>query len=211
MLRSIVVRPALRLFQVYETSVARRPVLTQLAVGTALVGLGDAAAQHLIEKRDMVDHDWRRTGNMVLLRGVIHSGMIIYWYRFLHAKVPMTGYSTYPRLAVHLTLDQCVFGPSNVLFFFVASGVLEGKDKQQIGQKLHERFWETIASALVLWVRRPFNVSKRFRKTDWKFTGTILLHWIPLHSYPVTHGGRSSRRYWLELLHVRQKQNSFLS
>lgn len=145
-------RPVLRVFQVYETSLVRRPVLTQLAVGTALVGLGDAAAQHLIEKKDLINHDWERTGNMVLLRGVIHSTMIIYWYRFLQAKVPMTGYGMYTRLGVHLTLDQCLFGPSNVLFFFVASGILEGKTKSQIQQKLHDRLWETIVSALVLWV-----------------------------------------------------------
>lgn len=91
-------RPFLRAFQTYEEALARRPITTQLVTGTLLVSLGDSAAQHLVEKTDA--HDWRRTGNMVLLRGLIHSSLIIYWYRFLATRISMPNASRYQRLAV---------------------------------------------------------------------------------------------------------------
>lgn len=152
MLRRTVVRPALRLFGAYEVALARRPFATQLAIGSVLVVVGDSIAQHAIEKTPARKHDWGRTGNMIILRGLLHSSAIILWYRFLQARVAMVGYSTYARLAVHLGLDQGFFGPANVTFFFIASGVLEGKSPEQIKQKLNDRLFETIASAWILWV-----------------------------------------------------------
>lgn len=91
-------RRFLRAFQSYEKALAKRPLTTQLVTGTVLVSLGDSAAQHLVERRDA--HDWRRTGNMVLLRGLIHSSLIIYWYRFLATRISMPQASRYQRLAV---------------------------------------------------------------------------------------------------------------
>lgn len=152
MIRRTIIRPALRLFGMYEVVLARRPVVTQLAVGSSLVVLGDSAAQHLMEGSPLYDHDWRRTSNMVLLRGVVHGSAIIFWYRFLQSKIPMTESGMYTRLGVHLALDQGLFGPANVTFFFIASGLLEGKSREGIKQKLDERLWQTITSAWLVWV-----------------------------------------------------------
>lgn len=71
--------------------------MTQVAAGCTLVGLGDAASQHLVEKRR--SHSWGRTGNMVLLRGMFHSTLIIYWYRLLQRALPMTHASLNQRVA----------------------------------------------------------------------------------------------------------------
>ena len=154
MLRNFLLKPALRVFQIYENAISRRPLVTQICAGSVLVVAGDAAAQHLVEGKSLRDHDFSRSGNMVLLRGVIHSGLIIYWYRFLQTKVPMSNASLYRRLAVHLSLDQGLFGPANVAFFFCASGVLEGKSSSEIHHKLDDRLWQTISSAWILWI--PF-------------------------------------------------------
>ena len=51
-----------------------------------------------------------------------------------------------------LFLDQAFFGPANVLFFFVASGVLEQQSSADIYKKLDSRLLETIKSAWVFWV-----------------------------------------------------------
>lgn len=160
MLRRTIIRPALQVLGIYETALARRPFSTQLAVGSLLVVLGDSIAQHVIERKPMEKHDWQRTGNMVVLRGLFHSSVIILWYRFLQKKVPMTDYSKNVRLCAHLGLDQGLFGPANVTFFFLASGVLEGRTNEQIRQKLRDRLWETIVSGWIVWVSRNFRDSQ---------------------------------------------------
>lgn len=51
-----------------------------------------------------------------------------------------------------LALDQGFFGPGNVLFFFIASGILEGLSREEIRMKLSDRAWQTITHAWTLWV-----------------------------------------------------------
>lgn len=138
----------------YNAVLVKRPVFTSIATGTVLVTIGDAVAQHEIEGAEWSKHDWQRTANMVFLRGVLHTSMILYWYRFLHSKLAMPTASAGRRLGVHLLLDQGFFGPANVAFFFVASGVLEQKSKVQIKQKLDDCLLQTITSAWLFWV--PF-------------------------------------------------------
>lgn len=154
-------------FRLYGQALTRRPVLTQICSGTVLVTVGDGLAQHLVEHTAWQAHDWRRTGDMVLLRGVLHSTMIIYWYRLLHHRLPMPNSSRYARLGTHLSLDQGLFGPANVAFFFVASGALEGKAAPEIREKLDERLWETITSAWLLWVPFQF-LTFRFIPMDYR-------------------------------------------
>lgn len=57
-----------------------------------------------------------------------------------------------------LSLDQGIFGPSNVAFFFVASGLLEGRSSHEIHQKLDQRLWQTISSAWLLWVSHTLHI-----------------------------------------------------
>ncbi|CCG80934.1 Protein sym-1 [Taphrina deformans PYCC 5710] len=138
----------------YNAVLVKRPVLTSVITGTVLVSAGDALAQHQIEGTAWREHDWHRTGNMVFLRGFLHTSMILYWYRFLHTKLAVPTLSTNSRLAFHLLLDQGFFGPFNVAFFFVASGLLERKSPDQIRQKLDDCLVQTITSAWLVWV--PF-------------------------------------------------------
>ncbi|ORY83667.1 hypothetical protein BCR37DRAFT_275681 [Protomyces lactucae-debilis] len=139
-------------FASYQAALLRRPLTVQLSSGTALVLLGDFIAQKLIERKP--DYDWKRASVMVALRGIFHSGAIIAWYRFLNTRLAMPNATRSRRMFTHLFLDQAFFGPSNVIFFFVASGILEGKSKDQISEKLQDRGLATVASAWCVWV--PF-------------------------------------------------------
>ena len=87
-----------RLFTAYKQSLSRRPVSTQVCTGIVLVAIGDAAAQHLVERTPR--HDYIRTARMILLRGVVHSTMIIYWYRALAKYLPLHNASMYKRLTI---------------------------------------------------------------------------------------------------------------
>jgi hypothetical protein len=114
--------------------------------------LGDFIAQKLIERK--FRYDYKRAGIMVVLRGIFHSGAIIAWYKFLNTRVAMPHATRSRRMLTHLALDQGLFGPSNVIFFFIASGVLEGKSQAQIKEKLNDRGVATITSAWCVWL--PF-------------------------------------------------------
>lgn len=166
------------MFDAYKGILARRPIGTQLTVGTLLVTIGDTAAQHVVEHAPLREHDWRRTGNMVLLRGLLHSSMIIYWYRFLQYALPLPRASRYGRLACHLALDQGFFGPGNVAFFFCASGILEGKSAAQIRGKLDDRLWQTITSAWLVWVPFQF-ITFRFISMDYRLVAgqVVAIFW----------------------------------
>ena len=53
----------------YQARLAARPLLTQAITTSFLFGIGDVAAQQLVEKRGAAGHDLARTGRMALYGG----------------------------------------------------------------------------------------------------------------------------------------------
>ena len=96
--RAIQAMQSARGIRAYQHALQKQPLLTQVCTGSVLVVIGDGLAQHLVEHTQK--HDYERSARMVLLRGVIHSTFIIYWYRALNRFVALPGTTLNKRLAV---------------------------------------------------------------------------------------------------------------
>ncbi|BFZ53823.1 Protein required for ethanol metabolism [Savitreella phatthalungensis] len=184
-----VTRPFVRVFAAYEAAVARRPLGTQIAAGTVLVTIGDGLAQHAVEKTPR--HDWRRTGIMIAMRGVLHSWLIVSWLRLLHERLPLPQLSQYGRVAVHLTLDQSFFGPANIGLFFAGSGVLEGKSVDEIKAKIRDRWWSSVKLGWGVWVPFSFCMYSFVPMTYRLVSGQLVgIGWNCYMSYANAHAQR---------------------
>ena len=61
----------------YQSKLAQRPFLTQVATTAILFGAGDSLAQQAVEKRGLQKHNWARTGRMVAYGGSMLIGSFV--------------------------------------------------------------------------------------------------------------------------------------
>lgn len=67
----------------YQARLAARPLLTQAVTTAILFGVGDVAAQQLVEKKGLEKHELMRTGRMALYGG----GTLTLYLPTHHTKV----------------------------------------------------------------------------------------------------------------------------
>jgi hypothetical protein len=73
----------------YQALIKRKPLLTNMATGAAVMFFGDGAAQQLkISEDPEVKFDWGRSVCMTVWSGAIFSPTFYYWFRFLDSKFP---------------------------------------------------------------------------------------------------------------------------
>ena len=73
----------------YQALIKRKPLLTNMATGAAVMFFGDGAAQQLKMSQDPeVKFDWGRSVCMTVWSGAIFSPTFYYWFRFLDSKFP---------------------------------------------------------------------------------------------------------------------------
>lgn len=98
--------------------------LAPQAISSALIsGLGDAACQLVLEKRDELDV--RRLSIFTALGGVMVGPTLHAWYSFLHTNVPG---ATASSIGKRLLLDQFIFAPLFIPSFMVVLSACEGAE-----------------------------------------------------------------------------------
>lgn len=65
------------------------------------------------------------------------------WFRFL-------GKQQLPLLA-KVGIDQAVFAPSSIAYYFTVMGLLEGKSVDTIYQSLVNQYWDTLKCGWMIW------------------------------------------------------------
>lgn len=75
--------------------------------------------------------------------------VMIGWFRvldrFVHLSTPNR------TLLARVALDQGLFAPINIAYFFTAQGLLEGKSFDDVGGKLHEAYGTTLLANWKVW------------------------------------------------------------
>merc|ERR1711916_357935 len=81
--------------------------------------------------------------------GLAISGPCLhYWYQFLGRRIGGTGLKKGIKT---MLVDQCIFAPSIILTFFVATSAIEGKGPAEIKQKLDRDLLTAVKGNYVLW------------------------------------------------------------
>lgn len=131
----------------YQRKLASRPILTQSITTAVLFGTGDALAQHAVEQRSADEHDYKRTGRMVLYGGAVFGPAATVWFSFLQRriKIPQS-----PRLeiAAKVLTDQCVFASTNLFCFLSSMAVMEGTSPKD---KLKSTYLDALKKNWMVW------------------------------------------------------------
>ncbi|KAF8703094.1 hypothetical protein AX14_014206 [Amanita brunnescens Koide BX004] len=114
----------------YNSALLNRPLLTNCLSAAVLFGAGDIIAQQAIEKKGGINgHDFARTARLTFYGGALLGPCLTGWYGFLNRikfANPKRG------VAYRVYLDQAIFAPAIVVFFYGSMSVLEGKPHEAI-------------------------------------------------------------------------------
>ena len=106
----------------------------------------DILTQQIVEKKGS-HHSFRRTLRMCIM-GVIIGPIQRTWFLTLERYIPPTSKI---QILKKLIVDQTVYGPFIIFFFYSLSGALSGQDFNDIKQMLQERYIKTIFTAYKVW------------------------------------------------------------
>lgn len=138
--------------------------MTTNAVTTgSLFGIGDVSAQFLFPTADMAStnrkkkernsYDFARTARAVIYGSMIFSFIGDKWYKFLNFKVVLPikpKYSWFNQL-YRVTVDQLLFAPLGLPFYFGCMTAMEGKSMKYAKEKIKEQWWDTLKTNWLVW------------------------------------------------------------
>jgi len=128
------------------------PIPTKALTSAAISYSGSVITQKVFEKQPYMNN--RRALKFVayslLLTPISH-----FWYMFLDAVFPknpadknsMVDSSALKKLA----MDELLYDPFCIVFFYVIVGLLEGQNFGQIKQKLGREYWATQKASWAIW------------------------------------------------------------
>ena len=111
-----------------------------------LLVVSDTLTQQLVEKKGW-NQDGRRTLRMGIM-GVIIGPIQRTWFLTLERFIPPTSKI---QIVKKLIVDQTIYGPFIIFFFYSLSATLAGKDFHEVKLLLQERYIKTILTAYKVW------------------------------------------------------------
>ncbi|KND04420.1 uncharacterized protein SPPG_00149 [Spizellomyces punctatus DAOM BR117] len=133
----------------YHATLTRRPIATQAVTAGCLFTAGDFIAQHGVEGKSLANHDWKRTGRLATYGTLALGPAIAVWYRYLSTAVTIK--NPLAATVARMSIDQCVFAPTNLFCFFTAIGFMEGRSWKQIKDKLRQTYMPTLKANFTVW------------------------------------------------------------
>lgn len=106
----------------------------------------DILTQQVIEKKGL-HHDFRRTLRMYIM-GVIIGPIQRTWFLTLERLLPPTSKM---QILKKLIVDQTIYGPFIIFFFYSLSGTLSGKDISEIKEVIEEKYLRTLITGYKVW------------------------------------------------------------
>lgn len=110
------------------------------------MAVGDVITQQFVEKKG-THHDFVRTARMGLV-GVIVAPVLRTWFLALDRIFPGT---TKIAGLKKMLLDQSLFAPFMICFFFGVTETLAGKRPHEIHKMLKERYLQTLITNYKIW------------------------------------------------------------
>lgn len=111
-----------------------------------LLSTSDILTQQFVEKK-ATNHNGRRTMRMFVM-GIIIGPIQRTWFLTLERFIPPTSKI---QIVKKLIVDQTVYGPFIIFFFYSLSSTLAGKNLNDLKLILQERYLKTIFTAYKVW------------------------------------------------------------
>lgn len=119
----------------------RRPMLAQCATSAVLFGASDVVAQQAVEKRGWGSHDVARTARSTFYGGALFGPLVTTWFAFLNR---LTFKTAARGVFWRVYMDQFMFTPGVVAFYFGSMTLLEGKGVTEAKGRIEKAYVPTI-------------------------------------------------------------------
>ena len=126
-------------------SLQRYPLLATSAAGFVIASLGDVGCQLAFERK--ADVDWKRTGEMGVIRAVVMAPFLFYYFPRLAAACPGTSSFAIGR---RIVVDQIVGSPIAICMVFVASSAIQGHFLESPA-RIQQQLWPTWKNSISYW------------------------------------------------------------
>ncbi|EKM57295.1 uncharacterized protein PHACADRAFT_254989 [Phanerochaete carnosa HHB-10118-sp] len=125
----------------YNAFLQRRPMVGQCATSAVLFGASDVVAQQAVEKRGLAKHDFVRTLRSTFYGGCLFGPAVTKWFAFLN-RLQFAS----PRRAVlyRVYMDQFMFAPIVIGFYFGSMTLLEGKGVSEATTRIEKNYVSTV-------------------------------------------------------------------
>lgn len=151
-----------RLVNAYSRVLIAHPYKTQIATNGPVCGVGDLGAQYLEHTMKVVPEgevsspfkvDWLRLGRMTTYGFVVAGPFYCFWYKWLDkfAATRFQSKGVYAFVGGKLLMDQLVMEPPYLLFYFAFDGILQGKNRTEIKDKLMKDFIPAFKVDCCIW------------------------------------------------------------
>ncbi|CCM03487.1 uncharacterized protein FIBRA_05621 [Fibroporia radiculosa] len=124
----------------FNASLVRRPMLTQCVSSGVMFGVGDILAQQAFEKKGK-NHDLVRTARAAFYGGALFGPLLTKWLQVLNR---LQVASPVKSVIYKVYLDQTVFTPAVVGFFFASMTLMEGKTIADAQERLSNSYVPTL-------------------------------------------------------------------
>jgi len=129
------------------------PIQTKALTAGTLSFLGNVMTQKVFEKNPKFDY--ARALKFVIF-ALLLTPISHYWYKLLDnlfpknaKKIEATGFDT--SALKKLAMDELVYDPFCIVFFYTVIGILEGNNPSQIKQKIINLYWPTQLASWKVW------------------------------------------------------------
>ncbi|XP_052763091.1 protein Mpv17-like isoform X3 [Mya arenaria] len=136
-----------RLWRAYQTALHVHPVKTAAFSAGALMGLGDAIAQLVLEDRPVSMYDVKRSARFFFFGTVLAGPVFSLWYTRLATSFGHTKYASLKMVAC----DQLLFAPPFLAYFLTVMELLKGDRLPEIKAKLQDDYPDIIKTNYKIW------------------------------------------------------------
>ncbi|TRY71627.1 hypothetical protein TCAL_16166 [Tigriopus californicus] len=140
--------PFRKFWDLYLHTLNKNPLTTQIVQTGALMGAGDVIAQKVLEKKSKFDT--ARCLRFVALGSFMVAPTIRVWYLSMERLVG----PSVPKIRAALSkvaLDQGCFAPTFNAVFLSVIGVCQGKNWEQVKEKLSREYRDVMLTNYTIW------------------------------------------------------------
>ncbi|EYC29490.1 hypothetical protein Y032_0006g3001 [Ancylostoma ceylanicum] len=135
------------LIRLFQRSLQKRPLLTQIVASGVISGAGDAFTQVAFEKRNLKTYDFERTGRFFFLASAFIAPCLSKWFKVLERIKGNPKIIPLARVAI----DQIAFAPVFNAIILVNLRLLERLGFETSWRKMKEDWWTIYTSSLKVW------------------------------------------------------------
>lgn len=136
-----------QLWQAYNDSLAKNPILTKACTSLFGFAIGDILAQKFLNNVPG-SFDWARLARMASFGFLIHGTSGHFFYNFLDSLIPGQQLTA---VAGKVAVDQLVWAPIFTALFLTYMGFAERKNKDQVVDKVKEQTMKGVKASWKVW------------------------------------------------------------